>query len=233
MSKTVKNKSSEFVCKWCKKGFQKEQTLVNHLCVKKKRFMDKDTSGARFGFFVYTRFYELTTVSKKTKTVDDFIQSSYYMDFVKFGWYIYNLNPINRDMFVDWVIKSSIKLKDWAKDQTYITYLNEMVKREPVEKALERTIKLMIEWAEANDEQYYDFFRKISPNEATFFIKNGRISPWVLYLSDSANELMGSLNDEQYGMITPVIDPSAWSAIISQKIDDAKFAKNLLRESGL
>jgi len=229
----AKINSDNFTCKWCKKSFQKEQTLVNHLCVKKKRFMDKDTSGARIGFVVYTRFYELTTVSKKQKTVDDFIQSSYYMDFVKFGWHIYNLNPINRDMFVDWVIKSSIKLKDWSKDQTYVSYLNEMVKKEPVEKALERTIKLMVEWGSANGECFSDFFRKITANEATFFIKNGRISPWVLYLSDSANILMTSLSDEQYSMITPVIDPSAWSAIISEKIDDAKFAKSLLRESGL
>lgn len=228
-----KKEENPNTCKWCQRSFSSERTLANHLCAKKKRDLDRDSAGSRIGYHVFVRFYEISTNSKKPKTFDDFISSSYYVDFVKFGWHIVRLNPINRDMFIDYVIRQGIKLKDWCRDLVYITYLNDMVKREPVERALERTILLMVEWAEENGGDYCDFFRKISTNEAAFLIKNGRISPWVLYLSDSADQLLAQFNDEQYAMITPVIDPTTWHKMISAKVEDAKFVKHALKEAGI
>lgn len=203
------------------------------MCTKKKRYADKDLLASRMGLTVFQRFYQLTTTSKKVKTVEDFIDSSYYLDFVKFARYLAELNPVNREAFVDFVIKNGVKLKDWTKEFVYETYLQELMKKEPPEKALERTVLLMVEWAEANGKEYKDFFREISVNEAFFFVKNGRISPWVLYLADSASTVMEQFNEEQYKMIENLIDPTFWNHKIRSNKEDSQFILETLDRAGL
>ena len=100
-SKTV---IQEFECKYCKKKFHKEITLTTHMCVKKRRHMEIDSPASRFGFRTFQRFYELTSTNKKPKTTQDFIDSDFYIDFVKFGNHLANLRPVYPDKFIEFVI---------------------------------------------------------------------------------------------------------------------------------
>lgn len=221
------------MCKFCKKGFSSEKTLSSHMCVKKRRFTDKDTPGARLGFRVFQRFYELTTQSKKPKAVMDFIDSTYYNDFVKFGRNLVEINPLAPDQFIDFVIKNGIKLKSWTAPYVYETFLSEYIKKEPAEKAVERTIVEMDAWATMHDTEFKYFFRDVSEVEATYLIKSGKISPWILYLADSSELLLSRLNEEQGAIISTAIDPTTWHKIFQRKIDDVKFVKDVISKAGL
>lgn len=220
-------------CKFCKKGFSSERTLANHMCKNKKRFADKDNPQSRLGFRIFQRFFELTTHSKKPKTVEDFITSSYYIGFVKFGRHLINIDPIDTERFVDFVIKNGVKLKDWDKDHVYDAFVDDFVKREPVEKALERSIIFMDKWTQSKGLELKDFFREITTNEAVYVINLGKVSPWVLFIADSAAELLGELNDEQFGMIESKIDPKFWQKKMTAHKEDVAFAKEVLGGSGL
>lgn len=220
-------------CKFCKKGFSSERTLANHMCKNKKRFADKDNPQSRLGFRIFQRFFELTTHSKKPKTFEDFITSSYYTGFVKFGRHLIGIGPIDTELFVDFVIKNGVKLKDWDKDHVYDAFVDDFVKREPVEKALERSIIFMDKWTQDKGLELKDFFREITTNEAVYVINRGKVSPWVLFIAESAAELLGELNDEQYGMIESKIDPMFWQKKLTNNKDDVSFAKEVLSGSGL
>lgn len=224
---------SQHLCKFCEKGFGSEKTLAVHMCVKKKRWAERDMIGARLGFRVFQRFYELTTTSKKPKSQEDFIDSKFYSDFVRFGRYLVELNPINADAFIDFVIRNGVKLKEWTADFVYDSFLEDFMKSEGPEMALERTILEMQEWADENKKSFADFFKEVNANEATFLIRAGRISPWVLYLAPSADELFARLSPEQGKIINSVIDPSRWQARFMLKKDDVKFVTELLEEAGL
>lgn len=223
----------EFECKWCNKGFSKETTLASHMCTKKKRYAEKDTTGARIGLTVFQKFYDLTMNSKKPKTSEDFVKSTYYVDFVKFGRHIADLKPINTERFIEFVIKNGVKLKDWTKDYVYETYIEDLMFREPASAGLERTVVNMSKWCETHNTQLSDFFVELSTNEATHLIKTGKISPWVLYLSPTALTLLSNFNVEQYGMIESLIDPEKWKYKITKAPDDASFVKHVLKEAGL
>lgn len=220
-------------CKYCKRAFSKEETLVSHMCTKKKRFADKDSIGPRVGFRVFQRYYELTTSSKKPKTLESFIDSRMYMDFAKFGRYLADLDPINTDMFIDFIIKNGVKLRDWRTDFVYESYLEDLMRKEPPEKGLERTIVFLSKWAEENNGEFQNFFREVSTIEASFYIKAGRISPWVLYLADSAGDLLSEFNDEQYGMIETIIDPGVWTKRMTKNPTDVRFIRDTLKVAGL
>jgi hypothetical protein len=203
------------------------------MCVKKRRYTDKDTPGARFGFRVFQKFYEITTTSKTPKNEMDFINSQFYSAFVKFGRHLIGLNPIMPEQFVDFVLKQGIPLDKWCNDIVYEAYLSELVKREPVEKAVERTIVEMQLWATAHQREFTDFFVACHPVEATHLIKSGKISPWVLYLSSTGPQLLGRMNEEQGTIIESAINPEFWGNKILQNQDDAKFVKEILAAAGV
>jgi hypothetical protein len=203
------------------------------MCKNKKRFADKDTTTSRLGFRVFQRFFALTTHSKNPKTFEDFIDSTYYLGFVKFGRYLASIEPLNTEMFVDFVIKNGVKLKDWDKEYVYDLFVDDYVKREPVDKALERSILFMDNWTSSKSLELKDFFREITTIEATGVIKMGKISPWVIYLADSANEMLEEFNDEQFGIIENRIDPKVWQQKMVNNKEDVSFVKEILGAAGL
>lgn len=220
-------------CKFCNTRFHKEITLTTHMCVKKRRYMEAGTPGSRFGLRAFQRFYELTANSKKAKTQDEFINSPYYIDFVKFGHHLATLKPVYLEKYIDYVIMNGVKLKDWTKDFVYDLYIEDILKKEPAASAAERTITEMVEWCENNDEPFTEFFSKISANEASHLVRSGRLSPWVLYLSATGGDLMDKFNDDHAKMIGAIIEPGFWMKKFKKAGDDVDFIKDLLGQAGL
>lgn len=203
------------------------------MCVKKQRYLDVNAAGPRLGLRAFQRFYELTTQSKKVKTVDDFINSPYYIDFAKFGNHVALLKPIHSEKFMDFVILNGIKLKDWTKDFVYATYIEDLVRKEPASSAVERTITEIIEWTDKNGVEFDKFFCTVNENEAAYMVKTGRISPWVLYLSATGGELMDRFTEDHSGMIASIIDPAFWMKKFKRLDDDVEYVRDILAQLGI
>lgn len=223
----------KFACGFCKKDFSSERTLSAHLCPKKRRNIDKDTVASRMGLQLFQRFYELNTPTKTQKSFDAFIDSKYYTSFVKFARHLMDLRPVDQGRFVDYVFQNGIKERDWCKDKTYEAYIVDLLSKEPASRGLERSIKTMETWGEAHNAAFNEFFIRVAPAEATHMIKLGKISPWVLYLAETADHLWDRLSDEQYEMIVNVIDPNVWRAKFEIKKDDCTFARTVLKEANI
>jgi len=199
-------------CTYCGKEFAKERTLQVHLCEPKRRYLQQDEKWVVNAFMVFQRFYKIHQHNSKEKTYDDFVKSPYYNAFVKFGRYVMHINPLYPDKYIDYVLKSKIKLDHWAKDELYEQYLIEALKSEPVEAALQRSITTMMDWAEEQNAQWADYFRLVNTNRAVQHIQQGKISPWLLLGCEAGKKMLKSFNDEQLQMIERFINPSFWPA---------------------
>jgi len=228
-----KSMKQDYECKFCGVRFHKESTLTTHMCVKKRRHADLNSTGSRLGFRTFQRFYEKATNSKTLKTTDDFINSTYYIDFVKFGNHLALLKPVHTEKYIDFVIMNGVKLKDWTKDFVYETYIEDLVMKEPAVSATERTIEEIIAWCSENKVEFKDFFGKVNPNEAAYLIKTGKISPWVLYLSSTGDDLMTRFNGDHAKMIGTIIDPGNWMRKFKKQEDDVSYIKEILEQAGL
>jgi len=223
----------KFECKFCGNKFHKESTLATHMCVKKQRHLDLNTAGSRFGFRAFQRFYALTTNSKKVKSHQDFIESPYYIDFVKFGNHLDALRPVHIEQYIDFVMLSGLKMPKWTTDPVYELYIENLVKTEPPSSAAERSIQTILDWCEKNSSDFKQFFYNISANEAAYLIKTGRISPWVLYLCETGSNLMERFNEDHAKMIGPSIDPGFWMRKFKKSDDDVEYIRTLLEQAGL
>jgi len=217
-------------CMHCGKSFMQMKTLVAHMCERKRRALQETEKRVQAGFMAYNRFYQLTQGNKVLKNYNHFCDSAYYNAFVKFGSFINNVNPLYPSKFIDFVIKSGVKLDHWCRDELYDQYLFEMLKVEPVESAVQRTIQTMMEWGDLHSANYAHYFDYVSLNKAVHDIMNGKISCWVLLNCNSGKDMAGKMNDEQLAMIAPAFDIKYWIKKFREFPADVALVKEILKE---
>ena len=233
MTKKLKTSSGSNTCKWCGKTFMSERTLAAHMCIKKRRWADKDLTHTRLGYRVFQMFYEMNTTAKNPKTQEEFIQSQYYEGFVKFGRSCLTNEYLQPDQFAEWLIKTGKKLKDWSKDSLYDEFLLTYVKKEPGMKALERNIIYLDTWANENGTQWQEYFKEVSTPRAVHDIRSAKISPWLIYLSETGDSLLTRLNDEQVKMIEHIIEANFWMKLFVQNKEEVAEVKKACEVAGI
>lgn len=218
-------------CKWCSKSFMSERTLAAHMCVKKRRWADREMSHIRLAHRAFQMFYEINTTAKTPKTIEDFIMSQYYEAFVKFGRACQINEWLEPERYTEHLIKTGVKLKQWGTDKEYDKYLKAYVRKEPGLKALERTIVYLASWGENNDKSWQDYFTEVSPSRAVHDLRSAKVSPWVLYLSNTGDELLKRLNSEQVKMIEDIIEPSFWMKLFTANKEEVNEIKQACKDA--
>lgn len=222
-----------YKCVHCNKSFMKEKTLYAHMCENKRRAMQQSEKRVQAGFMAFDRFFKLTQASKKNKTYEEFCKSPYYNAFVKFGSFINNVMPLYPDKFMDYVIKSGVKLDHWCRDELYDTYLFDMIKTEPVESSVQRTLQTMMEWGDVSQAEFNHYFKYVNLNRAVHDIRNGKISPWVLLNCKTGKDMLNKLNDDQLDMIAPAFDLPYWLKKFKSVPADVALVKEICKEAGI
>jgi hypothetical protein len=220
-----------YKCEYCGKLFAKEKTLFVHICEQKRRHLSKTEKHVQMGLLTYQKFYEISQKGKSQKTFDDFASSPYYTAFVKFGSFMVNTAPIYPERFIEFVIKSGVKLDHWCRDSLYEQYISELIKIEPADGAVQRTINTMMNWADDNKAQWEHYFLYVNLNRATHDIKEGLISPWLLLNTRAGKEMLQKMNDEQLEIIGPIIDPQFWLKRFKSHPADLELVKDIIKEA--
>jgi hypothetical protein len=203
-----------------------------HVCEPKRRYQEQSEIGVQLGLQAYLRFYEITQGSARLKTFDDFAQSPYYRAFVKFGRHCQAIRAVNVTKFIDWVIRQNKKIDHWCRDTVYTEYLTEYLRHENISDALTRAIEHSIEWAENSGHPSHDYLRFGNDNAICYAVTSGRVSPWILYNSDSGQEFLSRINTEQIAMIWSLIDSDFWQKKFQDYAADAAYVREIMTKAG-
>ena len=225
-----------YKCRYCEKAFSKESTLAVHLCEQKRRWQQEKEVGVQLGLKAYLKFYEMTQGSAKLKSYENFVTSPYYQAFVKWGRHMVAIRGINPTAFLDWLLKNNKKIDYWLKDEFYVEYLRDYLRKEAVSDALERALKEMENYADDHPELkngFSDYFRYGNTNRIIHHVATGRISPWIVYNCDSGVAFLDGLLDEQVAMIIEWIDPGHWQRRFKDYMADTEWVKDILGKAGL
>ena len=129
------------------------------------------------------------------------------------------------------MIKSGVKIDHWCRDALYETYISELIKNEPADGAIQRSITTMMDWADKNNATWEHYFAYVNLNRATHDIKEGLISPWLILNTKSGKEMLQRMNDEQLEIIAPVIDPQYWLRKFKSLPADIELIKDVVKEA--
>ena len=204
------------------------------MCEQKRRALQKNEKRVQYGFYAFNRFYRLSAGSKKEKTYEEFCKSPYYNAFVKFGSFVSNVRPLYPEKYIDYVVTSGVKLDHWCREEMYEKYAVELILREDVTTALERSITTMMEWADENPPAPWNhYFQHISINRAVWHIKDGKISPWLILNCKSGKDMLSKFSDEQLNLVYHVINPEHWALRFKRQVADVELVKEVAKESNL
>lgn len=226
------DKPLKYGCDFCGREFARETTIAKHICEYKQRWVNKDLPGVRIGFQAWVQFYQKNTSAKKTKSYDEFIKSAYYTAFVKFGNHCVDINAINISRYVDWLLKNQIKIDTWTSDTTYTKYLVEYLRTEDPLDGIARSVESTINLSEAAGILPRDILRYGNVNRICYEITKGKISPWMLYQSNSGIEFLGKLMPDHEKMVLDYIDPEKWAIKFKREPENVRTVKEILTHGG-
>lgn len=202
------------------------------MCETKHRWLDKDKVGNRLGFQSFVQFYKKHSSAKNTKTYDEFIRSPYYSAFVKFGSYCADANVVNVSRFVDWLLAEQISIDNWTSDKVYTKFLIEYLRKEDAFDAIHRSVETTIKLAENENIQSHDLLRYGNINKICYQVTLGKISPWMLYQSNSGIQFLDTLNPDHAKLIIDYIDPEQWALKFKREPDLVRQIKEVLTLGG-
>lgn len=228
------NETVEMKCEFCNKTFKLEKSFDVHVCKKKQRWMDRDLHSNRIGFSAWHNFMRrYHSSSTKHHDYRNFIDTSFYSAFVKFGDYCIKTGVINAQAYADWLLKNNVKIDYWCSDKQYNKYLIEYLKTESPYVAIERSMETIIDRAKLDNIHVKDVFEYLNINRLCSDITMGRISPWLLYNCNSANKLWERLDEQQLMVIYPYIDNDSWRPKFLRDRETVDDIKNILKQAGL
>ena len=211
MKLTVETNKLEYSCDFCNRKFLRESTIAKHICEYKHRWQEKDKRGNQIGFQAWIQFYKNHTANIKKNTYLDYIKSSYYTAFAKFGTYCYEINAINVSRYTDWLLKNKISIDNWNSDTNYTRYLLEYLRIEDPNDAIKRSLTTLGELATEENIIPIDYLKYGNKNKICYMITVGKISPWILYQSDNGLKFLSSIDETQQKIIIDYIDPEKWA----------------------
>jgi hypothetical protein len=206
--------------------------MIKHLCENKRRWQDKDQPGNRIGFQSWLNFYAKNTGTKKKKTYTDFTKSAYYIAFVKFGHYCVDIKCINVTRYADYLLKNKISIDNWCSDKNYTNFLIEYLRTEDAMDAIARSIETTIDLSKDVGIETRDCLRYANRNRLVHHITNGKISPWMLYQSESGIKFLEELDESHQKMIIDYINPEKWAVRFKRYPEVVSQVKELLNAAG-
>jgi hypothetical protein len=225
-------KETNLACEFCNRKFARERTIVSHLCETKDRWLNKDRQSNRIAFQTFANFYDKHSATKQSKTYKEFIKSPYYMAFIKYANYCINVNCINILRYTDWLLKTNIKIDNWCSDKNYSEFIIYHLKNEDPYDAVKRSIEYFMDMSIEEHIQHNDCLRYVGVNKICYAIAAGKISPWVLYCSDSGVSFLDKLNTDHSNLIVSYIIPEQWAIKFNRDPELVKGIKRLLKDAG-
>ena len=235
MTKSKNTKDSavtKHTCEFCDKEFVREKSMLSHMCETKRRFSQRDFKGNMIGYQVWLDFYRKNTAGKKKREYLDFVKSAYYTAFVKFGNYCVDASVINVSRYANHLMENKIPVDRWASDKNYTQFVMQYLKDEDPLDAIARSIETTIDLASQDKIPTKDIFRYGNKNRICYNITKGKISPWMLYQSESGVKFLSDLDETQVKMVLDYIQPEQWAIKFKKNTDIIKEVKELLDVSG-
>jgi hypothetical protein len=216
-------------CEYCGKTFKRESSMFAHTCEPKRRALQKNDKNVVIGYTAFNQWYRLAMGHKKEKTYAEFSKSKYYTMFVRWGTYVLEIRATNPEAYLRWLVDNQVKDWSWTKDSTYDKYLADYSKKETVDRALERFVKLAEEWASTHNAHFSEYFDKAGVHIIYNDIRVGNISPWILFGSDKAQAVLDEMPGEYITGIANTIDIVFWRRKLKLYPNDVAFINTVLQ----
>ena len=91
----------------------------------------------------------------------------------------------------------------------------------------------IFEWAKENNSVWNHYFLYVSLSRATYDIKDGKVSPWLVLNSSNGKAMLKKFNDEQLHAISTIMDLPFWLNKFKKTPADVELVRQIVKESNI
>ena len=192
--------TKSFICEFCGYQVAKESTLIRHYdkCQKKMRFEIRNTNE------VQTAFRLWLSIQNNKRPIEDFEKSNLYKSFIDFVMDSKDKGFDHIEQYGMWLLSNKISIYHWKKQSFYNQFLTSFISSENPRDAVIRSLSYI------EDIGYLGSFFKTCPvGRILTMIESGKVSPWLILLSDSGH-FISRLKGEKLDYFFKLINISVW-----------------------
>lgn len=228
------NLNKPFTCDHCGKAFARESTLIHHMCEPRRRANAQHEPAVKLALRAYQLWWH-SLHPRQTIPVNyaQFCQSDLYAAFVRTGAWSLEHQVQQFDAWVAWHTRHMTPVDRWCDGVAYAEYLKDLLQTEPALQALARSLTTAENWSQLSGARWQDLFRKGHPHVLCEWIKQGKISAWMLYNAPSAVEFLHKCTPEQLQIIQTTAPMHLWKIRFLRMSTDSECVRSTLAEAGM
>lgn len=217
-------------CEFCGKVLKTEAGAAKHAC-RQKKFADSTSqvSLAR-AFYLFDFWFRYNGVSKKPKTFEQFSKSPYLGVFISLEEFSKRMRVSGR-AYVKWLSDEHVPSRKWS-DESVCANFRRASDVDPLVLTL-ASLSEMAKWCDERDVDMSDFFRKIAPGEAVMWASDGKLTAWVVFLTESSLNLFERMSAEQQQKCFEALDMEGWESRSEVEPESVERVRSVLAEMGL
>lgn len=184
-------------------------------------------------FDLFDFWYRYNRFSRKPKSVNEFLKSPYRKTFVDLHYFVSKVYLPSAKGYLEWLINNRVASRDWCKEPTIRRYKSEHSRIEDAIMLVTRSLEKISLWCDEREFPISEFFSEIGVGEALNWIQSGRLSPWILFCSSTADRLFERMDEDQARVMDLAIDIDYWTARIKVSKEHCDRISLMLGEIGL
>lgn len=232
MAKVPQKKIQKHKCKFCNKEFAKEATINTHPCMYRDRFNARESKVFIQAYTMYMNYhqYQNLSISKTVEPIMHFIKSSFFNDFIKFSEYVINNYIVEKDKFIETILRGNTPIKSWDSLNTYTSWVKTISKEENISIAIARSIESLVEWQTITGNDWTTFFSGVSSERFKFWLETGKISPWFVNIQplEVQNKILSRFPTSELEYINQYLDRTYFSMLMVRHSAEVNELRELM-----
>jgi hypothetical protein len=213
--------TKNYTCEFCDKSFAREKTLDTHPCIMRDRYNQRTKSHV---ITAHELWKEINNLPSAFKAIEYFEKDKTYKAITDFTQYAEENNYTFIYDYGVWLLKNKIVERNWYKTEIYQQFLKQHLLTEHPREAVVRSIEYI-----ANMDELGKFFKTCQVGKILTYIETGRISPWLVLLSDNKNDFIERLESEKLTYFNKLVNIDVWLSRMKRYEKSTNAIKNDLK----
>lgn len=208
------NRSFNFTCKFCNKGFVLEQRFLAHRCEEMIRDEQIRTPLGQAALSYYQLWFKQQR--RMVPNTKAFVESRFYKTFIKFAEFVQYVKLPMPHVFIGLMISKKFQPSMWCMDEVYGMYLNYLdTKMAPFDR-VKLCAKTLMNLADRRGIDVSNIFDVLTPSEVIHGIQTRIFTPWLFLFSTKFLQFYENIEGESKDILERLISPESWMERIAK-----------------
>lgn len=221
-----------FECEYCGSVLKTTRGLEKHRCQRKALIEETGEISLVRAYTLFDFWFRYNGLAKKSKTIEQFMKSPYFNLFIGFEKHVAASRVHSRE-FLKWLVDTRVNSRDWTKESVLAAFSSFYSKNCEAVPSMTKTLENIAVWCDQHGIDSGDFFRYIGPGEAIQWMRNGKLSPWVVLVSEKSMQMFERMSKEQIDFSGELMDLDHWEARFRSSPSETDVVKKSLEGMGL